>query len=949
MGPTGPTGPSGGGGGGSSADAAWYSGKRWYALGTSITAENSYTGKIQSLSGMVMTNRGVGGASLSTASNGNIWTQLINNVGTDAEVITIETINDFRLNVPLGAVTDAENPATSYFGALRSACNWILTNRPAARAFLFTAYGDAYVGGYPNGETANSFGKHYWEYNNAMMLVGRIYGIPVIDVGGESGINFHTCQYYTNDMIHMNALGATRYGEYAFAKMCTGLSWQTSRPTAPGAAAPVSVTGVDINQGSATALAPGDTLQLNATIAPSNASNKGMTWSTSAASKVTVSSDGLITAVAAGSANITVTTADGGFTDVIAVTVATAAVTGVSVAPTAVTLLPTQTQQLTATVLPSNAGNKSVNWSTSAASKATVNSTGLVTAVAVGAASITATTVENGFVASATITVASSIPVTSVDLTPAAASVSMGSTVQLTATVLPANATDKAVTYASSNPAVATVNSTGLVTGVSAGATNITVTTVDGGKTDITAITGLASDWNLRKASAYTGLGVAGIGADGSNDPTWGSNTWQYGAIFFNDYNSGDNACEFVCTGVPGDAAWIAVGSDGSSKFSAIGDIKNGISSEGIGTSGGFSMGTAGPYTINSTPLGSLIDVKFRMARVNDVLMMWKWNGSAFAKVLEANLATEGTKLKTDPTAWSTKAVGLMTGPSYTKVKNVYTGTYLSSGNIALTGISTSPTLNVQAGGTASVITTFTPTNATNKALNWSSDTPGVATVNAAGTVTGVAQGSAVVTATSVDGNFTDTTAVTVTPAAVSAWVLNPQTTFRENNLNGVTASGSNPSWASIGGTYGAIIINSPGDNAIEWEVENGSIGMWCVSGTSNTDGTFAGFGDMNGAITHSGAFTGGTIQTISGITPGSVTSGYATGKVYRLGRVGNRVILVRVDPGPTLVTIWDGDISHANNMGPANAALYANLDLGIMAGGGYSKPINCKTGTWTP
>ena len=78
---------------------------------------------------------------------------------------------------------------------------------------------------------------------------------------------------------------------------------------------------------------------------------------------------------------------------------------------------------------------------------------------------------------------------TSVSVSPSTASIEAGSTTQLTETVLPANATDKSVTWSSSNTSVATVNSSGLVTGVSAGNATITVTTVDGSKTATCAIT----------------------------------------------------------------------------------------------------------------------------------------------------------------------------------------------------------------------------------------------------------------------------------------------------------------------------------------------------------------------------------------------------------------------------------------------------------------------------
>ena len=487
-----PASTGGGGGGGGTVDdglsGAWYVGRKWYSYGTSITANYHWPTALAALSGMSLVNKAQSSTNLSKqAGGGGIWDQLIT-TPTDAEVITLESINDFRANVLFGTINDAEDVSVSWYGALRAACNWILTNRPAARVFFMTAYGDAYPQPV-NGEGPNAQGKHYYDYNNAMKEVCAIYGIPVLDVGAESGLNFHTMQYFTDDMIHPNPLGGQRYADYLWARMRV-LSWLFSPPCPPGAAGPVSATGISINQGDAVALAPGGTLQLNAAIEPSNATNKGMTWQSSDASKATVNADGFLTAVATGSANIhECTSVDGGFTDVIAVTVAIAAATSVDVTPATVTIMPSSTTQLTATVYPTNAGNKNVTWQSSATQYATVSSSGLVTGVANGTATITATTADGGFTDTAVVTVSNVVPVTGVDLTPASVNVGTGATVQLTASVLPASASNQAVTFASVAPAVATVNGTGLVTGVTPGSTTVTVTTTQGSFTDSTAVT----------------------------------------------------------------------------------------------------------------------------------------------------------------------------------------------------------------------------------------------------------------------------------------------------------------------------------------------------------------------------------------------------------------------------------------------------------------------------
>lgn len=81
------------------------------------------------------------------------------------------------------------------------------------------------------------------------------------------------------------------------------------------------------------------------------------------------------------------------------------------------------------------------------------------------------------------------VAVTSVELTPATVSVEIGSKTQLTATVKPAGATNKNVTYSSSDDTKATVSATGEVTGVAEGTATITVTTEDGNKTATSTVT----------------------------------------------------------------------------------------------------------------------------------------------------------------------------------------------------------------------------------------------------------------------------------------------------------------------------------------------------------------------------------------------------------------------------------------------------------------------------
>ena len=156
--------------------------------------------------------------------------------------------------------------------------------------------------------------------------------------------------------------------------------------------------------------------------------------------------------------------------------------TSVSINKTEVSLIVNETEQLTATILPEDATDKTVIWASSDETISTVNNNGLVTAVAPGTATITATTIDgSNLTANCTITVNPAvIPATSIALNQTTAELNEGETLQLTATVLPENATDRTVTWTSSNTAVAAVDANGLVTAVAAGTVAITATTNDG-------------------------------------------------------------------------------------------------------------------------------------------------------------------------------------------------------------------------------------------------------------------------------------------------------------------------------------------------------------------------------------------------------------------------------------------------------------------------------------
>lgn len=247
----------------------------------------------------------------------------------------------------------------------------------------------------------------------------------------------------------------------------------------------VPVTSVSLDKESIT-IAPGESYQLAAKVAPAAATEKSVLWSSSNPGVATVSSAGLVVGKAAGTATITVKTNDGGFTTSCVVTVSVP-VASISLDKTSLTLSRGDSYALKATVSPANATDQAIVWSSSNSSVAAVSSDGVVTANSSGTATITATTASGAKSATCLVTVA--VPVSSVSLDMTNLTLPVGGTRMLKATISPADATNQACTWSSDNNAVAAVTQEGVVSAKASGTAIITVTTADGNKTATCRVT----------------------------------------------------------------------------------------------------------------------------------------------------------------------------------------------------------------------------------------------------------------------------------------------------------------------------------------------------------------------------------------------------------------------------------------------------------------------------
>lgn len=245
--------------------------------------------------------------------------------------------------------------------------------------------------------------------------------------------------------------------------------------------APVEANSITLNK-SDLSIKAGETSTLTYVIDPVNTTYKDVEWSSDNVNIAAVS-DGIITAVAPGTANIKVKIKNSSKEAICHVVITPVAVTGVLLDQTNIQITNGTSTQLIPTVAPITASNKVLIWSSSNTNIASVSG-GLVTAKSAGEVDVTVKTKDGSFTASCHVKVLP-IAVNGISLNKATLSLVVDETSVLVATILPANAENKNVTWSSSNPSVATVDANGTVMTKALGKANITVMTSDGSYTAI--------------------------------------------------------------------------------------------------------------------------------------------------------------------------------------------------------------------------------------------------------------------------------------------------------------------------------------------------------------------------------------------------------------------------------------------------------------------------------
>lgn len=537
--------------------------------------------------------------------------------------------------------------------------------------------------------------------------------------------------------------------------------------------------------------------QLTATVLPEDADDKSVTWSVISGTSVNVSSSGFVSPISSGDSVVQVKTNDGNKTDTCNVSVSepdpeVIEVSSIVLDTTSDTLNVGQSLVLTATVYPSNATNKTVSWSSSNTSVATV-SNGTVTAKAAGNAVITASS-NNGKQATCNITVnVPTVAVTGVSLNKTSLTLVEGNSEALIATVAPSNATNQSVTWESSNTSVATVDSNGKVSASTAGSSLITVKTVDGNKTascNLTvqsatvAVTGVSLDQTSSTLTVGNTLALTATVTPSNatnKNITWSSSNTNVATV-----SNG------TVTAVAAGSATITAASTAypSIKATCTITVENAVidnhgkvstdpltADEAITICGGSTTPTADYYyvqgTISSTPSYNSTHKSYNFNLTTS-------SGTFYAYSMVNNPSYSsftGTELSQGMTAILYGKIFFYTSGSKTEMgynSNSTSDTYYvysytgGSSTVSVTGVSVSPTSkSIAVGETFTVSATVTPSNATDKTVTWSSSNESVATISGT-TVTAKAVGSANITATTNDGNFTSSCSVTVTSSGGS-------------------------------------------------------------------------------------------------------------------------------------------------------------------------------------
>ncbi|UKS27136.1 SGNH/GDSL hydrolase family protein [Paenibacillus sp. HWE-109] len=192
-----------------------WTGKTWGTLGDSITEAGGYQPLVQEALGFSSVfNYGKSGCPMTAGGDRDYGatTHVGKTIHTELDCVTIFAgVNDFRLDKPIGLL-ESDNIYT-FYGAYRSLIEHILAANPRCRLSLWTPL-QRDKDGYDI-FSVNAAGHRLYDYVEAIVELGRLYALPVLNLYAQSGLNKLTLPHFTSDGLHPNEAGHRRIADMA--------------------------------------------------------------------------------------------------------------------------------------------------------------------------------------------------------------------------------------------------------------------------------------------------------------------------------------------------------------------------------------------------------------------------------------------------------------------------------------------------------------------------------------------------------------------------------------------------------------------------------------------------------------------------------------------------------------------------------------------------------------
>ncbi len=571
----------------------------------------------------------------------------------------------------------------------------------------------------------------------------------------------------------------------------------------------------------------GEEVQLNATVTPAGA-DQSVIWEIPEGSRsyFTIDETGKLTGLAGFNPSFPVTVTvrsavNSSIYQTFKVIVRAIPVSSVTIDQASLTLRKGENSKLTATVLPENAADKSITWSSSSSSIVYVNSsTGEIEARRIGTATITATSKTNSSIkATCQVTVIEPLT-TKLMITPSSVTMTIGDSRQFSLIVSPSDA-NPAVKWSVSDSSLAHIDENGQLTALAAGSVTVTATATDGSgisaSSNVTINRPQGTSVNLSKTAIdlrvdeETTLIASVVPATANNSFIWKSSNTAVATV---SVTNGSPTAKIIAKGA-GTAFISATTTDGSNLSAQCAVTVRPPLVSGITLSATtLTMSVGDGQTLKSTVSPSNADATLEWSSSNEAVATVDNSGHVTAVGLGNAIITARATDGSGKSATCSVNVNFAAVTSLTLDRTTLTIT--------------------QSGSPVRLIAIVKPDYATQKTLNWVSSNSKVATVGSDGTVTPVAPGVAVITVRTTDGsNLQATCNVTIVADAAGAVTVNPATVTLE-----------------VDQTYKLTATISPATapQAVLWSSSNQSVAI------VSSDGLVKAIGDGSAIITATAA-----------------------------------------------------------------------------------------------